>query len=290
MTELTVDGVAVASYVVRPGVDLIQGPRPYLHPVRTLGGTAVTDFAPDDHIWHLGVSVAMQDVGGANLWGGRTYVRDRGYTWLDDHGEIVHTGWLPTDNGVRNSMKWRDQGGSVPPTGGEVPAGQSLGNTMEWRDKDGAVLLTEKRRLSAKKAPHGWELAIDFTLSAARPVSLGSPATNGRPDGAGYGGFFWRAAPGETHTFTEDADSEEQVNGSAAPWLALTGPGPYTLVFRGLDGDDRWFVRTGIYPGVCAALAFDHPLLVTPEAPLSRRITVLVADGALTREQVASGP
>ncbi|SNT30683.1 Methane oxygenase PmoA [Asanoa hainanensis] len=272
MTDLTVDGVAVASYVVEPKVDLIQGPRPYLHPVRTLRGTPVTDFAPDDHIWHLGVSIAMQDVDGTNLWGGRTYVRDRGYTWLDDHGEIAHTGWLHADDGAREELE------------------RCLGNTIEWRDKDGAVLLTEERRLRATKATHGWELAVDFTLSATKAVSLGSPATNGRPGGAGYGGFFWRAAPGETHTFTADAEGEGEVNGSAAPWLALTGPGPYTLVFRGLQGDDRWFVRTGIYPGVCAALAFDRPLLVTPEAPLSRRITVLVADGALTREQVTATP
>ncbi|MEV0716548.1 PmoA family protein [Asanoa sp. NPDC050611] len=257
MTELTVEGVAVASYVVSPEVDVVQGPRPYLHPVRTLGGVTVTDFAPDDHTWHLGVSVAMQDVAGTNLWGGRTYVRDRGYTWLDDHGAIVHTAW----------------------TG-------DLRHRMEWRDKDGGVLLTEERRLAATKATLGWELSVDFTLTADRPVTLGSPATNGRPDKAGYGGFFWRAAPGETRVFTVDAAGEENVNGSAAPWLALTGPGPYTLVFRGLAGDDRWFVRTGIYPGVCAALAFDRPLAVTPETPVVRSIRVLVADGALTREQL----
>lgn len=261
MTTLTVGGTTVASYVVDPEVGPTQGPRPYLHPVRTLGGTTVTDVAPDDHIWHLGVSVAMQDVAGSNLWGGRTYVRDRGYTWLDDHGVIVHTGWLPADDGIAERL--------------------------EWRDKAGGVLLTEERHLTARAASPGWELSFAFTLTADRPVALGSPATNGRPGGAGYGGFFWRAAPGETHTFTADADGEEAVNGSAAPWLALTGPGPYTLVFRGLDGDDRWFVRTGIYPGVCAALAFDHPLTVTPDAPVTRQLSVLVADRLLTRAEVA---
>ncbi|GIF75221.1 PmoA family protein [Asanoa siamensis] len=262
MTQLAVDGVTVASYVVTPAVDAIQGVRPYLHPVRTLHGTAVTDCAPDDHVWHLGVSVAMQDVAGTNLWGGRTYVRDEGYTWRDDHGAIVHTGWLPAIEGLRHRM--------------------------EWRDRDGGVLLTEERHLRAARARRGWELSVDFTLTARREIPLGSPATNGRPDGAGYGGFFWRAAPGETQVFTADAEGEDQVNGSAAPWLALTrGETPYTLVFRGLADDDRWFVRTGIYPGVCAALAFDRPLVVTPEAPVTRRLRVLVADGLLTREQIA---
>jgi hypothetical protein len=81
------------------------------------------------------------------------------------------------------------------------------------------------------------------------------------------------------------------VNGSGEPWLALTGPAaggrPYTLVFRGLAGDDRWFVRTGIYPGVCAALAFARPLVVDARA-VRRRLTVLVADGVLTRDRVAA--
>jgi len=263
MAGLTVDGVAVASYVVDPHhVDVRDGRRPYLHPVRTLAGVPVTDAAPADHTWHLGASLAMQDVGGTNLWGGRTYVRGEGYTWRDDHGEIAHTGWLPAEEG--------------------------LAQRLEWRDPAGTVLLTEERRVTASPAPLGWRLSFDFTLSAAgNDVALGSPATNGRPGGAGYGGFFWRAAPGTAETFTADAEGEERVNGSAAPWVALTGPGPYTLVFQGLAGDDRWFVRTGIYPGVCAALAFERPLVVTAETPVVRRVRVLVADGRLSRDEVA---
>nr|BFE71340.1 hypothetical protein GCM10020092_046410 [Actinoplanes digitatis] len=80
------------------------------------------------------------------------------------------------------------------------------------------------------------------------------------------------------------------MNGSAEPWVALTGPGPYTLVFRGLSDDDRWFVRTanGGYAGVCAALAFEKELVVRSGVPLERNLTVLVADGLLTREQIAA--
>jgi hypothetical protein len=37
-------------------------------------------------------------------------------------------------------------------------------------------------------------------------------------------------------------------------------------------------VRTGEYNGVCAALAFDSPLVIPPSATLSRHIQVLVAD------------
>ncbi|BCB87991.1 DUF6807 domain-containing protein [Phytohabitans suffuscus] len=279
MVDLQVAGRVVAEYVVKPDVDPRHGPRPYLHPVRTLGGTAVTDVLPEDHRWHLGVSVAVQDVDGTNLWGGRTYVRDAGYTWLDDHGRIVHDGWLAG------------------------PERAGLAERLLWQDPAGETLLVEERTLAASPAPHGWTLDFAFTLTAppgsvppgsvppgsavsgSAGVRLGSPATNGRPGGAGYGGFFWRLPPGVPEVFTSTVEGEEKCNGSADPWLAVRGAG-YTLVFSGLAGDDRWFVRAAGYPGVCAALAWERPLTIPAGGSLSRRYQVLVADGALDRETI----
>ncbi|WP_332107847.1 PmoA family protein [Phytohabitans flavus] len=258
-------GRVVADYVVEPDVDPKHGPRPYLHPVRTLGGTTVTDVLPEDHRWHLGVSVAVQDVDGTNLWGGRTYVRDAGYTWLDDHGRIAHESWLAPADGD----------------------GSRLAERLLWLDPAGETLLVEERTLVASPAPLGWTLDFAFTLTAPAggDVSLGSPATNGRPGGAGYGGFFWRLVPGEPEVFTSTVEGEEKCNGSADPWLAVRGTG-YTLVFSGLDGDDRWFVRAAGYPGVCAALAWERPLVIPAGGTLSRRYRVLVADGTLDRETI----
>jgi len=248
--DLRVGDAGIATYVTDPPLDIRLGPRPYLHPVRTLGGVPVTEALPFDHPWHLGASLAMQDVNGVNFWGGRTYVRGKGYTWLDDHGRIT-------------------------------PAGAGL----QWQDQAGNTLLTEERKVSARVAPGGWELQFQYALSApaTRDVTLGSPATNGRPGGAGYGGFFWRAAPGDAVAYTGSAIGEEAVNGSADPWLAIRVAAgedrSYTLVFRGLRDDDRWFVRTGDYVGVCAALAFEHPLVIPAGTTITREIGVLVADG-----------
>ncbi|MEV4822002.1 PmoA family protein [Micromonospora sp. NPDC049274] len=269
--RLLVGGTEVARYVVDPALDPRHGPRPYLHPVRTLGGTVVTDALPADHVWHLGASLAVQDVDGVNLWGGRTYVRDVGYTWRDDHGVIAHTGWSER-------------------------AADRLAHLLQWRDRHGSVLLTEQRRLAASAvASDVWRLDVDSALTAPpdREVRLGSPATNGRPGGAGYGGFFWRAlADDEPTVFTADAAGEGAVNGSAAPWLALTGVGPgggaYTLVFDGLGPGDRWFVRTAMYPGVCVAFAFDVPAVVPAGATRQGRYRVWVADGRVDRDRCAA--
>ena len=139
----------------------------------------------------------------------------------------------------------------------------------------------------------GLLLAVPLTAATGADVYLGSPATNGRPGGAGYGGFFWRAvADGEPLVRTAEADGEEAVNGSAAPWLALSatapGGGAYTLVFTGLGTGDRWFVRTAMYPGVCVAYAFDSPAVVAAGQPRHNRHRVLVADGHLDPADIAA--
>ena len=41
---------------------------------------------------------------------------------------------------------------------------------------------------------------------------------------------------------------------------------------------EPWFVRTAEYPGVCAALAFDHPLTLAPDADLVRDYRIVIAD------------
>ncbi|HEX9999091.1 MAG TPA: PmoA family protein [Actinoplanes sp.] len=252
-------GVPVATYVDDPLLDIRLAPRPYLHPVRTLAGTVVTDELCFDHPWHMGASLTMADVNGTNLWGGRTFVRDEGYVWQDDHGRIRHDVWLPATDGFAEQLL--------------------------WCDGDGHTLLTERREVAATPAALGWELSFRYALTAppSHGVSLGSPATNGRTGGAGYGGFFWRFPPDPATAFAADGSDP---HGSAAAWVALTAADSYTLVFRGLQGKDRWFVRTSGYVGVCAALAFETPLVIPPGETESRHVRVLVADGTLTPREI----
>lgn len=264
---LSVAGSPVAEYVTHPDLDNYLSPRPYLHPVRTLAGVAVSDVLPEDHPHHLGVSLAVQDVNKVNLWGGKTYVRDKGYTWLDDHGRVEHDRFDTQDD-------------------------DRLVEQLRWCDPHGETLLTERREITAHvlaEHSNAWVLTFAYTLTAARDVTLGSPATNGRPGGAGYGGFFWRAALSDDlpTVFTASADGEDRANGSTEPWLAMATD-DWTLVFTGLGDGDHWFVRAAGYPGVCAALAFEQPRVIDEGNSLGRRHSVIVADGRLPRDTITS--
>jgi len=258
----------------RTGLDVPRehAPRPYLHPLRTLGGLTVTDAGPADHPWHLGLGIAVQDVHGANLWGGPTFGRDVGYRWRPDHGRIE-----PVDRH-------------------DSPA--AVQQTLRWVDALGTSLLTERRRLTwvLPDDPDGegtWLLDLASTLDAAAGggVRLGSPATNGRA-GAGYGGLFWRLPPAdELEVSTPTATGEADVHGSVAPWLAVTlriGAHRATLVLvADPQAADPWFVRVSDYPGVGAAWAWDRPVIVTPGHPLQRSYRFVVADGRRIPQQLA---
>ncbi|MCQ4208817.1 DUF6807 domain-containing protein [Streptomyces longispororuber] len=265
---LTCAGRPVARYETRPDLPARLAPRPYLHPVTTLAGTRVTESAPADHAHHLGVSVAVPDVAGRNFWGGRTYVRGRGPTELDNHGEQRHV-----------EFKLSDPDGFV--------------EDLQWR-ADSGVLLRERRTVAVTRlGDDAWALDLTFALTnpAAEDLTIGSPATNGRP-GAAYGGFFWRAPkePAAPAVFTATADGEPAVHGRPADWLALAGDG-WTLVFAGATAETRrdpWFVRTGEYPGVGSSLARDARLAIPAGGTAVRRVVTVVADGRLDRQRAAS--
>lgn len=230
-----------------------------------------TDERPEDHRWHLGLGLAVQDVAGSNIWGGRTYVRDQGYTWRQDHGSIRHVSWQRRTDA-------------------------SLGEELHWCTRDGAHLLTEARAVAASALPGSdatWVLDFAFRLTnpGHRRVELGSPATNGRA-GAGYGGLFWRLPrpAGPPRVFTAGVEGEERVHGTRAPWVAYTGDdgsptSRFTVVLAAMDEatrQDPWFVRVDGYPGLCSSLAATTPLVVAAGAGVTRRLRALVADGALT--------
>jgi hypothetical protein len=265
---------SVAEYTWRPDPPGTASPRPYLHPVRTLAGTVVTELMPTSHRHHLGVSIAVADVDGHNFWGSRTFVPGHGPAWLNNHGTQEHVRWVQRTPGqIRHSLR--------------------------WMSIDREELLTERRTWSARLVgTDAWALTCQFALTNTngRSLRIQSPAGVGRA-GAAFGGFFWRApsgAGGECRVAAASGDNTEAVHGSRSAWLAVSAPVDerkwWTLLFIAASPatrDDRWFLRTKDYIGVGSSLSWDDPLMIEPDATVTRRIVVVVADGVLGRDRAA---
>src|SRR5690606_37810663 len=89
--DLYYDDVPLFTYVYVPQTPAVESPRPYFHPLRTLAGDVMTNFRPNDHRWHHGLSMTRPSVSGDNFWGGKSYVRGGGYVQLENSGQQRHT-------------------------------------------------------------------------------------------------------------------------------------------------------------------------------------------------------
>ncbi|WP_371406843.1 PmoA family protein [Kribbella sp. NBC_00662] len=245
------DSGMLARYEFGRRMPQVHAPRPYLHPVRTLGGHSLTEVSPVDHRHHYGVSLAVPVVNGTSHWGGRTYVRDQGPTLLTNHGQQRSRG-VTAD-------------------------GHELIDDITWYDEQGRPQLVERRRLGGELAAGGWRLDWQSVLTARYgPVRIESPATVGR-EGAAYGGIFWRLPLVETTVLSADGEGLDAAFGSTSPWLGFV-QGDVTLLLVQPADVRPWFLRVDAYVGACPALSWHDPLTLQPNQELTLSLSALLLD------------
>lgn len=262
------------SYVYQPDSPQLESPRPYFHPVHTLGGRPVTLFRPEDHVWHKGIAWSLPNVGTENFWGGVTYRRDRGYVQLPNNGAQVHEEFL------RQSPS-------------------AVAHRLHWVTEAGEVWFRELRRfdVGVHADQSAWVLSFSTAMTnvSGEEIVIGSPTTEGR-ENAGYGGLFWRGPEdfigGKVYVKEggDVAEGGDDLMGVRGPWLGFTN-GSATLVFVDAPENSghptKWFVRNGIFACVCPAPFFDTEVKVADGESLLFRYAVVIADGDPGRAGVA---
>ncbi|MCX5264431.1 PmoA family protein [Streptomyces sp. NBC_00199] len=279
-------GVELLAYVYRPEAAW-EAPKPYIHPMRTLAGDVVTDYRPNDHRWHKGLSLTASHLSGANLWGGNSYVHGDGYLELPERvGSMAHAGF--------DEVAAQD-GRAV------------IAERLDWRPHSGELWARESRRIEVHDVDHAsgsWALTWASAVVNRReePLRFGSPTTAGR-EMAGYTGLFWRGprAFRDGRIIGPDGEGPELM-ASQSPWLALSGEhdgvdGHATVVFAHAPENDHdgargahpahWFVRNEPFAGIAPSWAFFDELELAPGETLTRRYRVVVADGAWGRPEIA---
>ena len=275
------DGVQLFRYTYQPQTAQLEAPRPFFHPLRTLGGRELTNYRPIDHRWHHGLSMTFAHLSGENFWGGPSYLRDQGYVQLDNNGAQRHLDWTDVrlDDGtprMKERLVWVTQGG------------------QEW--------LQETRTIAVARvdlAQGYWMLTFQTQLTncSGRTLDFGSPTTNGRP-AAGYGGLFWRGPRcfgGGRILLADGTEGEEEAMGHRSPWLAYYGrhdgsDETSTLIFCDDPSNPRyptqWFARNGYAAVVSFALCFDQEYPLADGETLALTHHIAFADGAWKVEQI----
>ena len=262
--DLTVGDRLLARLRSGDDLPLVHSPRPYIHPIHTPSGIVVTDLAPADHPWHAGLSLAVADVGGDNLWGGNTFVAGQGYVLRDDHGRMAVSG--PIELASRGDAHF----------------------DVQWRNRFGDPIISERRTIggSATAQPAAWTLTAhsELTNLMPSPVAFGSPGTRGRSD-AGYGGWTLRLAPRlrGCAVLTSTAPTVgvgETAMGQAAEWVCYRGNGvTVVMVDESTPRANPWYVRAEAFPAVGPAPFFRDVVELAPGATMNLGVAVIVADG-----------
>jgi len=215
---------------------------------------------------------------GENFWVGPTFVRDRGYAWLENQGRIRHEDW--------NQMQ------------GEGPV---LSERLAWISHQEKTWIEEERRISVGEidtAGGFWSLDLSFRLKNVRDRSLifGSPTTEGRP-AAGYGGLFWRGPRsfGGGEILAADGLEGPEAMGRTSPWLAYvglhdgTGRGSTVLFLdspKNVRFPCKWFVRNDPYACVSCSFMFDEEYVLGSGEELALNYRVVLCDGVWSRARI----
>ncbi len=253
-------------YVYAPTTPADESPRPYAHPVNSLAGDTLTNFRPNDHPWHHALSFTLNNVSGANFWGGPTCLRGEGYKWRDDHGSQQHLAW---------TTLVVDAAGTT----------ATLAHTLAWRRSD-ELLFQEERSLVATldSAAHAWSLRWRSRLVnvSGRTLSLGNPHSRGGLAGSHYNGLQFRGArellddhldPAIKITAGGGLEGVAAVHGAAARWMEWHGQldgslHRVSIRFENNPGPLPWFVRRN-YPLAAFPVQSDQDLEISPGAELS---------------------
>jgi hypothetical protein len=275
---VSVGDVEIFHYVYRPSTPPFEGPKPYLHPVRTLAGDIVTAYRPHDHRWHKGIQMTASEVSGQNFWGGVTYVHGKGYVDLPNVGTMRHKNFTFTEQGperirFEEELTWHTQAGE------------------HWGD--------ETREFTVRDADgDAWTLEFATTLTNVRPepLILGSPTTQGR-EMAGYTGLFWRGPRAFTdgEILAANGLGGPEMMGQPAHWLAYIGhhdevDRSSTLLFldHPTNKSTHWFVRNTPFAAVNPSFAFFDTVELAPSDTLHQHYRITIANGAWTRDQLES--
>ena len=267
--EMRFGDVTLFRYLFRPETPADESPRPYAHPVRSLSGESLTNFRPNDHRWHHGMSFTITSISGHNFWGGVTYRREDGYQWRADHGSQRHVAWRELSP-------------------------QGIAHAIEWTSGEGELLLDEERRIGFEiLSKVAWRLrwSASLTNRTDRMLSLGHYHSSQGLDGSHYSGLQFRGSrellddhgDAAIGVCSEDGrEGESAVHGAESRWMEWrcqkdVSQRRVTIRFENNTGPMRCFVRRAM-PLAAIPFQFENDLQLESGATFNVDHSVTITD------------
>ena len=253
-------GGLLLRYVYRPDTPGNESPRPYAHPVNTLAGELLTNFRPNDHPWHHGLSFTINCLGDFNFWGGPTYRAGAGYKFIENHGVQQHVAW-------------------------EEQSATRLAHTLDWSvAATGEKLLAERRVLEfALVSSSAWSLRWKSALQnvSGRPLALGQYHSSHGLAGSHYTGLQFRGARELLDDHLDNTigiwadggvEGEKAVHGAPGRWMEWRGQKDgsqrrVTVRFENAGAPVHWFIRRN-NPLAALPFQYERELTLAPGATL----------------------
>ena len=283
--------VELMAYVYRPDPEAFEARKPYVHPLRTLSGSPVSGYRPNDHRWHKGLQMTASHLSGQNFWGGHSYIHGEGYRPIPERvGSMRHDGFetfeVDEDRfSFTERLTWIENGG------------------QEWAREVRGITV---HSVDAEAGAWALDWSIQLTNTRDEPLHFGSPTTAGR-EAAGYTGLHWRGPRdftggdvlGPDGRLDPGEEGAAHLMGTQGPWLAFTGEhdgrdAHSTLVFAHAPENadaihaSHWFARSEPIPTVAFSWAFFEEFELPPGQSFAYRYRVVVADGSWDSERVAT--
>lgn len=254
---------------LEPGwtLDYATAPKPFLHPVHTPAGHALSLFEPADHRWHRGLWFAIKFVNGDNFWEER-----------------------PPFGEQRVS--------AIPRVTHDAADDARIEMDLDWITPDGHRVIVEQREIRARATDDAYVIDWATTLTPDRDVTLDrTPYTTW----GGYGGLSFRGTRNwlVDRFLLSDGSVEGRPAGQAGAWCEMSGPIDGGSDLRAgvamLDHPDNPRHPTPWYAGgpgsgnfINAALLFHEPMALAAGEPLALRYRVLVHDDAWEVDRLAA--
>jgi len=262
----------------------VDGAKPFIHPLRTLGGVALTAFQPSDHVWHRGVWFAWKYINGVNYW---------------------EENPVEVDGQTRSLSEGRTEvAGAETVTFGADQA--EVTTWIAYVSPRGKRVMQERRLVRICLPQSYGDFTIDwqheFTVGDEPATLSATPVTSEMPWG-GYAGLGWRAARSlrEFRILNSEGMTGPETNGAKARWVDLSavadGGKDIVAGLAILDHPSNprhpspsyVYYDTAQFGYINPNLVRDEPLDLPAKGKLDLRYRVLVHDGWPDRDAIERG-